>query len=126
MNNATTHSGAEVLTALVICGLFGMVGQGIRAVLGLKTASATAAQHGLQSQFNAAYFALSMMIGFIAGMMAGIIVGLQNFITIDLGDLKPLLGLVASGYAGADFIENSLSFFMPGTKPPAPPPAQIG
>ena len=62
-----------------------------------------------QTEFSAAYFVLSLMIGFIAGVLAGLAIGIQNVLNIDPGDIKVLLGIAASGYAGADFIENSLS-----------------
>jgi predicted chitinase len=132
--NSAIHSGSEVLAAIIICGLFGVIGQGIRAVLGLKKANLNGPQVGPQAQFSAAYFALSIMIGFIAGIVAGIITGLQNFINIDLNNMKLLLGIVASGYAGADFIESSLSLVLPNTNtsganpqtaPPASPPAAV-
>ena len=109
----TPHSAEEILTALVLCGLMGTMGQGIRAVLGLKNSSATANQTGQAAEFNAAYFGLSLMIGFIAGMLAGMLLDLNNFMSINTGDPKLLLGVVASGYAGADFIENSMSLVLP-------------
>lgn len=109
---------ATVLAAMLTCGLLGAIGQGIRAVLGLKKANTVDAT-GPQAQFNAAYFGISLMIGFIAGVVAGIVLGLKNFISINLDDIKPFLGIIASGYAGADFIESSLSLVLPGSAPKA-------
>jgi len=106
---------ADALNALFLCGIMGVVGQGIRAAVGLKNAgslgSTTPSQ---QSGFSAAYFGLSMMIGFIAGVLAGLVAGLQNFVSINLADPKLLIATAVSGYAGADFIENSLSIIIPG------------
>jgi hypothetical protein len=91
----------------------GLMGQGARAAVGLKKANALGGQPSQDSEFSAAYFALSLMIGFIAGVLAGLALGLQYFVRINLADIKMLLGVAASGYAGADFIENSLSIFLP-------------
>ena len=58
----------DVLVALLLSGLMGLLGQGVRAAVGLKSAATlSAGAPTQQSQFNAAYFGLSLMIGFIAG-----------------------------------------------------------
>ncbi len=104
----------SILSALILCGLMGVLGQGARAAVGLKSASRLPSpQADQQTEFSAAYFVLSLMIGFIAGILAGLAIGIQNILNIDPGDIKVLLGIAASGYAGADFIENSLSIFIP-------------
>ena len=73
----------DVLVALLLSGLMGLLGQGIRAAVGLKSAATLAAgAPAQQSQFNAAYFGLSLMIGFIAGILAGIGIGLDQIIKI--------------------------------------------
>ncbi|BCG73357.1 hypothetical protein MesoLj113a_45150 [Mesorhizobium sp. 113-1-2] len=105
---------SSILTTLVMCGLMGMLGQGIRAAVGLKSSATLSAQNpGQQAQFDAAYFALSLMIGFIAGVLAGIVLGLNTLIKIDPSDPKLLVGLAASGYAGTDFIENAFTNVIP-------------
>jgi predicted chitinase len=131
---------ASALVTLLLCGLLGSLGQGVRAVFALKnTVLASNGTPNQQSIFNAAYFFVTMMIGFIAGIIAGIGIGLNGLATLDPANLKVLLGIVASGYAGTDFIENALSNVLPGlagqqpaqaaTQParaalpaPAPPP----
>jgi hypothetical protein len=116
---------ATILTALLLCGLMGLLGQGIRAAIGLKSFKLLdqRAPDG-QTAFSAAYFLLSMMIGFIAGVLAGLAIGISNFIKLNPADLKLLLGIVVSGYAGADFIENTLSIVIPGASPKQPAPSQ--
>jgi predicted chitinase len=114
-------SSGNILTTLLLCGLMGLLGQGVRAAIGLKGASRLPSpQADQQTAFSAAYFVLSLMIGFIAGVVAGLVIGVQKLLTIDPGDLKVLLGIAASGYAGADFIENSLSIVIPAANAPAP------
>ena len=75
------YSSGQILSALVLCGLMGALGQGIRAAVGLKKASRLLAEQAdQQGAFSAAYFGLSLMIGFIAGVLAGMAFGLENFI----------------------------------------------
>jgi predicted chitinase len=117
---ADPATSGNILTTLLLCGLMGLLGQGIRAAVGLKSSSRLpSAQADQQTAFSAAYFVLSLMIGFIAGVVAGLVIGVQKLLTIDPSDLKILLGIVASGYAGADFIENSLSIVIPAANAPA-------
>jgi predicted chitinase len=117
---------ASVMLALLLCGFLGVIGQGVRAVVGLKNSGAlSSTTPSEQAVFSLAYLALSLMIGFIAGVLGGLALGLQDVVTIDPGNWKLLLGLAASGYVGADFIENTMSLVIPGTaakpRPPAPP-----
>lgn len=107
--------GGNTLAALLLCGFLGLMGQGVRAAVGLKSSNSIQSVPSTQATFSAAYFALSLMIGFIAGVVAGFALGLQNFLQVDLSDPKILLGIAAAGYAGADFIENSLSIVIPAT-----------
>ena len=116
-------SSADILTTLVLCGLLGAVGQGIRAAVGLKSVATLQAQAGSQQdQFDAAYFALTMMIGFIAGTLAGIVL-LMNGVPADKINLNSLLAVIAAGYAGTDFIENTFTNLMPKM---ATPPSLAG
>jgi predicted chitinase len=121
----------SILLALLLCGLLGVLGQGIRAIVGLKNAGAlNSTTPSEQAEFSLAYFVLSLMIGFIAGILAGIALNLENIITVDPSNWKLMLGIAGSGYVGADFIENTMSVIIPGTKtvgtkaplPPAPVP----
>lgn len=108
-----------ILTTLLLCGLMGLLGQGIRAAVGLKSAATLAAQNpSQQTEFDAAYFGVSLMIGFIAGLLAGIAIGLDNLTKIDPANLKPLFAIVAAGYAGTDFIENAFTYLIPGIGTP--------
>ena len=118
-----------ILLALLLCGLLGVLGQGVRAIVGLKNAGAlNSTTPSEQAEFNLAYLALSLMIGFIAGVIAGIALNLENIITVDPGNWKLMLGIAGSGYVGADFIENTMSVVIPGTRrasAKAPPPVQV-
>ena len=84
--SALVDSGS-VLVTLLLCGLMGVLGQGIRAAVGLKS-TLVLSQSGASQQtaFNAAYFFLSLMIGFIAGVLAGLAIGIANLFKVNPGD----------------------------------------
>src|ERR1700747_492597 len=104
----------DVLLALLLSGLMGLFGQGIRAAVGLKSAATLSASTPTQqSQFNTAYFGLSLMIGFIAGGLVGVGL-LDQVMNVTASNIKVLLGIAAAGYAGADFIENAFTRLIPG------------
>jgi predicted chitinase len=114
---ATAPTVSSVLLALLLCGFLGVMGQGVRAIVGLKNAgSLNSTTPGEQAVFSLAYLALSLMIGFIAGVLGGIALNLETIITVDPGNWKMLLGIAGSGYIGADFIENAMSIVIPGTR----------
>ena len=117
---AATPTVGTVLLALLLCGFLGVIGQGVRAIVGLKNAgSLNSTTPGEQAVFSLAYLAMSLMIGFIAGVIAGIALNLETIITVDPSNWKMLLGIAGSGYIGADFIENAMSVVIPGTRPAA-------
>jgi hypothetical protein len=108
-----------VLSALIICALMGMIGQGIRAAVGLKSAATLNAQGASQqTQFDAAYFALSLMLGAVAGVLGGFGIGLDTVGKVDPIDTKTLLALAACGYGGVDFIENAFTNLIPSLSNP--------
>ncbi|VDR24897.1 Uncharacterised protein [Raoultella terrigena] len=53
------------LSALVLCGMAGMVGQGIRAIVGLRKAGYLQIEAGDSKQnFSGSYLMVTLMIGF--------------------------------------------------------------
>jgi len=108
----------DVLLALmyVLLGaVIGAVGQGTRAIIGIKKASDEAAEkvQEMKDWFNLNYLMFSLILGSIAGVLAAIAL-LGSEITREM-----LLGLIIAGYAGADFIEGFAERFIPktGTSP---------
>lgn len=96
------------LSALVLCGVAGMVGQGIRAVVGLRKAGYLQIEAGDSKQnFSASYLMVTLMIGFIAGSLSGLTLGLDTF--AGKFPSESLMAVVAAGYAGVDFIEGSFN-----------------
>lgn len=96
------------LSALVLCGMAGMVGQGIRAIVGLRKAGYLQIEAGDSKQnFSGSYLMVTLMIGFIAGSLSGLIMGLDTF--AGKFPSESLMAVVAAGYAGVDFIEGSFN-----------------
>ncbi|MGK3191072.1 glycoside hydrolase family 19 protein [Enterobacter soli] len=96
------------LPALILCGMAGMVGQGIRAIVGLRKAGYLQIEAGDSKQnFSASYLMVTLMIGFIAGSLSGLTMGLDTF--AGKFPTESLMAVVAAGYAGVDFIEGSFN-----------------
>jgi len=113
---------------LLLGGLLGTLGQGIRVVPGLKKVNDQAVRDGtpFAQLFQTSTLLLSLLIGFIAGALAiiGITSGQEAFkVSKDLA-----ITLIAAGYAGTDFIEGFIKKYLPaaanrGAKPAGETPA---
>lgn len=121
-------SALDWIHLLLLGGLLGALGQGVRAVAGLKKVHDRAARDGrpFAQLFEASTLLVSLLIGFIAGALAimGMTSGLER--TTIGRDLA--ITLVAAGYAGTDFIEAFIKKHLPAARglaegPAAEPPA---
>ncbi len=90
---------------LLLGGILGIVGQGIRIVVGLKKASAEARQGGkrLKDVFDNKRFGVSILIAFLVGLIAGML-GVLDFIGQAINK-EFCLTIIGFGYLGTDFIE---------------------
>jgi soluble lytic murein transglycosylase-like protein len=95
----------DVLGALLIGGLMGLVGQGARAALGLKKMNDLANDQGLgwNDVFAASRLVVSLIIGFLAGVVTAIGLGVDTIASAFTPDM--LTKLAAAGYIGTDAIE---------------------
>ncbi|MGW9329291.1 glycoside hydrolase family 19 protein [Bosea sp. NPDC055594] len=104
-------SATELLVTIFLSGMMGLVGQGARAVIGLKKLNDANAgkDPGQADLFLASRLLISLMIGFIAGVLAAFALGLGKL--IGTGNITPeiLLGIAAAGYVGSDFIEGFIA-----------------
>jgi len=94
-----------VLSYLLLGGLLGVVGQGIRVVVGLKKKydESLRLNKDLKEIFDARQLWISILISFLIGTVAGIL-GVINY--IDQAITKEFLfTIIGIGYAGTDFIE---------------------
>lgn len=96
-------AGTLVMT-LLVGGILGMVGQGIRAIVGLKKVSDAAkeAGKGMGEEFKPATLVVSLVIGFVAGVLGIVSLDMGDEGVVDKATILTLLGI---GYAGTDFIE---------------------
>lgn len=86
-----------ILINLLLAGFLGTVGQSIRALAGLKKLVESG------GEFKATVLIVSLMIGFVSGVLAFLgVYGADP--TFELTTVY-MLSIIASGYAGTDFIE---------------------
>lgn len=92
------------LELLLLGAVAGAVGQLVRAIAGFAKASReTAANPETQKPFSASVLVVSMLVGATAGALAA--VAMQGDLLQPAITKQTILGLMAAGYAGADFIE---------------------
>ena len=100
-----------MLVTLLLGGLMGLLGQGARAVVGLKgmVDEANAQNLSASDLFQAARLLTSLFIGFLAGLAAALI-SMRSGIVAPTWDA--LLGFAAAGYLGTDFLEGFISKYL--------------
>lgn len=103
---------------LILGGIAGALGQGARVIIGLKKVNdqASADNSATRDLIEASRLMVSLLIGFVAGALAAIAMGMQADQAVQS---QQLLGLLAAGYTGADFIEGLMSRAVP-SLPAAP------
>jgi hypothetical protein len=114
----------QVLINLLLCGLLGLIGQGIRVIVGLKKLHEEAVDQttlalpeaGSQTTkavyddlFDARKLWLSLFIGFMAGCLASLARTDTEFTR------EVQLAIIAAGYSGTDFIEGIFKKLLPGS-----------
>ena len=109
----------QLLIVLLLGGLLGMTGQGIRVIAGIKKLhdETTHTRQNFRDNFDIQTLLVSLFIGFIAGVLA--IVALWGKIDPNNLQSENVIALLGAGYAGADFIEA----FMSRSKLPSTAPA---
>lgn len=103
---------AQITNSLLLGGLLGATGQGIRAVMGVRKYREEAAAGVPVSDFSQGRLLSSIAIGFIAGVLATIPL-MEDFTKEPQWTQNVVLALIAAGYAGVDFIEGFLKNNLP-------------
>lgn len=123
----------EITASVIAGGLLGALGQGIRIAVGLKKLneenSSQAAAGSPKEPFSTSRLMISIFIGFVAGALALLLKQTMREQNNGQFDKETIITLIATGYAGADFIEgifitHASKFNPPVTNPPATEPAQ--
>ena len=102
----------SLLLRILLGGLLGMLGQGIRVVIGYtkwnddKKRNPTTAE-----SWDPIRLWMSLLIGFVAGSLG--ILTLEQKMNSDANLNTFLITLIAIGYSGVDFIEGIMSKFLP-------------
>ncbi|WP_422075193.1 hypothetical protein [Tranquillimonas rosea] len=100
----------EWLVLLALGGGCGLTGQVARMVIGLKKLwSDSADMQEAERKLSPARLMLSLVIGAAAGALAAVV-------TVSAAgkvNREEILGLIAAGYAGADFIEGAIKKRLP-------------
>lgn len=101
------------INLLLLGGLLGALGQGVRAVIGLKKVNDQAVLEGreMKDLVDASTLIISLVIGFIAGALA--IVGIADPAKPMIPDKQLVISLLGAGYAGTDFIEGFIKKYLP-------------
>jgi hypothetical protein len=124
----------EVLSLVTFGAIGGMLGQGLRVVVGLKKAQEQAAANGLSFQddvFDSRRLWSSLLIGAIAGGIGVFTLTTGPTFKDGAEAANKFFALVGIGYAGTDFIEGFISRYLPlqdnaggnAKETPNPPPA---
>lgn len=114
-------TGNEWLAAAGFGAVFGVIGQLIRTIGGLKKVNdASAGAEAAAAEFSSSRWLTSVAIGGVAGALAALSLEIKVGNSIET---SVVLGLMAAGYAGADFIEAFMHKHLP---PAVPRPAGGG
>jgi hypothetical protein len=102
----------DILFQILVGGLLGIIGQGLRIIVGIKKMKDTQELNKINKtnipggEFDSKRLGISIFIGFVAGALGGLFaVNLKTPIT-DKGVLSTLISI---GYAGVDFIEGFIN-----------------
>ncbi|MCI0693338.1 hypothetical protein L0337_15200 [candidate division KSB1 bacterium] len=111
----------DVILRLILGGMLGVTGQGIRVIVGLKKLHHQANQEAktFSDLFAPPLLLVSIFIGFIAGSLA--IVGMSESGAALAITKETIITLLASGYAGTDFIEGFIKKYLPESESAAKP-----
>jgi hypothetical protein len=112
LNNMDTGT---FVSNLLFGGLLGIIGQSIRVIVGLKKTYSLSLQTGQKfaSVFDGRQLLVSLFIGFISGALG--IITMINFKNnqTEIITKEFVVGLVAIGYSGTDFIEGVIKKNLP-------------
>jgi hypothetical protein len=100
---------ADTINEILLGGLLGMLGQGIRIAVGLKKLNSSNPTDLDNSEFSSNRLLISIFIGFAAGAISLLLKGAPT----KPDDKDFILTIMAAGYSGADFIEGVFKTYGP-------------
>lgn len=100
---------SEFLSALILGGILGMVGQGMRVIVGLKKIyESLGADEQFGNKMDWSRLSVSLVIGFIAGAFGMILKIDYETVSTMIMTKDFMLSIIAIGYMGVDFIEGMM------------------
>ena len=101
-----TNTPQNILVLIAIGAILGMVGQGIRVIVGIKKMNNTASELNTSPDnlFQTRQLVMSLFIAFAVGAIAGVLAAVSN-LSLKTIDKSVIIAFIAAGYAGTDFIE---------------------
>jgi hypothetical protein len=103
----------EILAYILLGGVLGAVGQSMRVIVGLKKEIDDAKQRTTDKSVKDWFDARELWVSLLLGAIAGIVAAGLAFKPDMTFDKNFLLGVVAAGYAGADFLGGIMSKWQP-------------
>ena len=110
------------LSIILLGGVMGALGQGVRAGLGFKKLQDEVGEDGtaFSAKFSASRFYTSIFLGFVVGALTALYLAAEKVIP-DTSDKQPifaadkstLIALMVAGYSGVDAIEGLANKFIP-------------
>ena len=103
--NTMEQTPINILVLIILGAILGMVGQGLRVVVGIKKLGDQASNEKKDQKnlFETQQLVLSLIIAFAVGAIAGVLAAVTNINTEFSTSL--IFTFIAAGYAGTDFIE---------------------
>lgn len=104
-NNTMEANPLNILILIILGAILGMVGQGIRVIIGLKKVNDKALQENKNPTdlIETKQLVLSLCIAFAIGAIAGVLAAVNS---MDMSFTKSMVvAFIGAGYAGTDFIE---------------------
>lgn len=105
----------QIIEKILLGGLLGLLGQGIRMAIGLKKLSDANAQTNNKEDLNGGRLMVSLFIGFLAGALYVLVNGFSDQPDVQDGEYignQFVFTVIAAGYAGSDFIEGLFSTYI--------------
>lgn len=105
----------QVIEKILLGGLLGLLGQGIRMAIGLKKLSDANARSNVKEELNGGRLMVSLFIGFVAGALYILVNGFQDNPNVVNGEYignQFVFTVIAAGYAGSDFIEGLFNTYI--------------
>jgi hypothetical protein len=120
MADATsTITAIQALGSILLGGVLGSAGQGLRSIVEIKSANTTASTNppSATNLYITSRLIYGLLVGFVVGVLTVLALGINNLIGIDPNSTSqpdsPFILIILAGYAGADAVDGLVTRFIP-------------